>query len=91
MNSRTARNPEPFLYKWVTDSRLIRLPRNGRRCDACPTRLVGGCVASYPFSRAAAVGQAPQKTKETVRHAHTSCSSSPNSPRCGRIVRSHLL
>jgi hypothetical protein len=43
MNSRTARNPEPFLYKWVTDSRLIRLPRNGRRCDACPTRLVGLC------------------------------------------------
>ena len=39
-NSTTARNPEPFLYKWVTDSLLNRFPKKGWRCDACPIRLV---------------------------------------------------
>ena len=33
-NSTTARNLEPFLYKWVTDSLLNRFPKKGWRCDA---------------------------------------------------------
>ena len=35
-NSTTARDPEPFLYKWVMDSLLNRLPKKGWRCDANP-------------------------------------------------------
>ena len=34
-NSAIDRNLKPFLYKWATDSCLIRPPGNGRRCDEC--------------------------------------------------------
>jgi hypothetical protein len=46
-NSAIGRNSEPFPYKWVTDSCLIRPSGNGWRCGACEIPMFPLIFACY--------------------------------------------